>query len=300
MWNAKIDNAYLPSGFEPVGIKEYGGVIYVASYNPLTNKSQIGSFPSPERRIGNENKDLGGNLTLSVNTENADFKYITENGIKFLQNDSVLIPLTSDTSLHAGDKFTVYSSMIWGNKDKISNFGNTVKEKGITAPNKIYSPKNKLYTLQLGVLNSQNEFVDVTESLKRWDGKGTKTASDSIINTDKMSDLLAFNTGYFIANNFIPPTGGTSDDKELILERQKIAANTYSYKLVGPLYLKATINHITSFNYAIQGKKTENNKADIEVIANITYNCPDGSESTIPEENSDMYYTYELLNTEIA
>jgi hypothetical protein len=69
-----------------------------------------------------------------------------------------------------------------------------------------------------------------------------------------MSDLLAFNTGYFIANNFISPTGSTgstSDDKELILERQKIAANTYSYKLVGPLYLKATINHITSFNYAI-------------------------------------------------
>ena len=29
----------------------YGGIIYVASYNPLTNKGQIGSFPSPERNI---------------------------------------------------------------------------------------------------------------------------------------------------------------------------------------------------------------------------------------------------------
>lgn len=344
MGNAKIDNAYLPSGFEPVGIKEYGGVIYVASYNPLTNKSQIGSFPSPERRIGNENTDLGGNLTLSVNNE--DFKYTEENGINFLQNDSVLIPLTSDTSLHAGDKFTVYSSMIWDNKDIISNFENTVietKRNEISIqieeiktnnpkyeketpeaweerlnqiegykelneeytelediPNKIYSPKNKLYTLQLGVLNSQNEFVDVTESLKRWDGKGiVKSTSDSIINTDKMSDLLAFNTGYFIAKNFISPTGGTSDDKELILERQKIAANTYSYKLVGPLYLKATINHITSFNYAIQGKKTGDKSADIEVIANITYNCPDGGTFT-ETADSDIYSTYELLDTETA
>jgi len=32
-------------------MKEYGGIIYIAAYNPITNKSQIGSFPSPERKI---------------------------------------------------------------------------------------------------------------------------------------------------------------------------------------------------------------------------------------------------------
>jgi len=36
----------------------------------------------------------------------------------------------------------------------------------------------------------------------------------------------------------------TIADAQLIKERQKIAANTYSYKLVGPLYLKTTLNHI--------------------------------------------------------
>ena len=51
MGNAKVDNAYLPAGYVPVGIKEHGGIIYVASYNPITNRSQIGSFPSPERKI---------------------------------------------------------------------------------------------------------------------------------------------------------------------------------------------------------------------------------------------------------
>jgi len=49
MGNRRVDHAFLPAGYEPVGIKEYGGVIYVASYNPITNRSQIGSFPSPER-----------------------------------------------------------------------------------------------------------------------------------------------------------------------------------------------------------------------------------------------------------
>ena len=42
--NGRVETAYLPSGYVPVGIKEYGGIIYVASYNPLTNKGQIGSF----------------------------------------------------------------------------------------------------------------------------------------------------------------------------------------------------------------------------------------------------------------
>jgi hypothetical protein len=38
MGNRKIDNAFLPAGYEPVGMKEYGGVIYVAAYNPLTSR----------------------------------------------------------------------------------------------------------------------------------------------------------------------------------------------------------------------------------------------------------------------
>jgi len=47
MGNRRVDNAFLPAGFEPVGIKEYGGIIYIAAYNPITDQSQIGSFPSP-------------------------------------------------------------------------------------------------------------------------------------------------------------------------------------------------------------------------------------------------------------
>ena len=43
--------ASLTPGYVPIGCKEFGGVISVASYNPLTNKGQVGSFPSPERNI---------------------------------------------------------------------------------------------------------------------------------------------------------------------------------------------------------------------------------------------------------
>ena len=42
MGNARVETAYLPEGYMPVGTCEYGGIIYIVSYNPLENKSQIG------------------------------------------------------------------------------------------------------------------------------------------------------------------------------------------------------------------------------------------------------------------
>jgi hypothetical protein len=38
MGNAQVGTSYLSKGYVPVGMKEYGGVIYVASYNPETKK----------------------------------------------------------------------------------------------------------------------------------------------------------------------------------------------------------------------------------------------------------------------
>jgi hypothetical protein len=38
MGNVQVGTSYLPSGYVPVGMKENGGIIYVASYNPKTKK----------------------------------------------------------------------------------------------------------------------------------------------------------------------------------------------------------------------------------------------------------------------
>jgi len=48
MGNGRINRVRLDDGYIPVGIKEYGGIIYVASYNPKNGKGQIGSFPYPK------------------------------------------------------------------------------------------------------------------------------------------------------------------------------------------------------------------------------------------------------------
>lgn len=56
MGNASVDKAQLPAGYVPLGAKEHGGIIYVASYNPLTDESQIGCFPSPQRNFANSSE----------------------------------------------------------------------------------------------------------------------------------------------------------------------------------------------------------------------------------------------------
>jgi hypothetical protein len=152
MGNRRVDNAYLPAGYEPVGIKEHGGIIYIAAYNPITHRSQIGSFPSPERNMGTEYKDNGTefNLTDFISENNV---ITTNEGVKFLKSDTLLYPLTKDTSLHAGDKFTVYSGDIWswGNNGLLTNFGT---EDGNGAHKYDKTPFNSYFTLSLGVKNS--------------------------------------------------------------------------------------------------------------------------------------------------
>lgn len=105
--------------------------------------------------------------------------------VNFLKSDTVLVPLTKEETLHAGDKFVVYSEDLASIKDNITNYDNT-------SGNKVKTPKNKKYTLSLGVLNSQNEFVDITKTLCRWDGTTIKPYTNK-------SDLFIFNDAYFIA-----------------------------------------------------------------------------------------------------
>ena len=64
MGNAEVGTAALPKGYVPVGMKEYGGIIYVASYNPETKKGQLGCFPSPQQIYTSEAAQTIMNINL--------------------------------------------------------------------------------------------------------------------------------------------------------------------------------------------------------------------------------------------
>ena len=288
MGNRRVDNAYLPAGYEPVGIKEHGGIIYIAAYNPITHRSQIGSFPSPERNMGTEYEDNGTEFNFSNFVSSGN--YLTVNGIKFLKDDILLFPLTKDTSLHAGDKFTVYSDYIWNYSHLITNFGT---EDGNGVHKYTNNPFNSYFTLSLGIMNSQNEFSDITSTLERFDSAGN-------IIKNLESDNDKFNTGYFIApNNWEQINNGLTGDSAALLEnRGKIGANTYAYKLTGPLYLKAELNHIQTFSYSINMSKimTSQNQFTINLYITGTaiYNCPDSGEA----DESAYFDSFKLLRKE--
>ena len=313
MGNRRVDGAFLPAGYEPVGIKEHGGIIYIASYNPITNKCQIGSFPSPQMNYGKEDDIYS---TVDEDLFNQSFKESDFGSVQFQKNFSILSPFrkqdsTKDEVLRAGDKFCVYFSKNNNNqnlsekisyfdddenkteelKKLITNYDNITSYSGET---KLYSPKNKKYTLSLGVMNSQNQFTDFTPTLLRWD------KSNKIIefNSDT-PDYIKFNTGYFIPKSFNSnDLGETINDATFIRNRLKLPANTYIYKLAGPLYIKKDLNVISNMTFNYYGSEINTSDSNINIKYQISldifyeYNCPDYN-SWYDSSGDDKYFTYE-------
>ena len=118
MGNGRVETASLPQGYVPLGTAELGGIIYIVSYNPLIDRCQIGSFPSPERNIAKEEiKDSA--ITSPVTNENFvnDKHSVTSTLVK--------VKLLDNMKLNPGDKFIIYGNNILDNKDSISDIGST-------------------------------------------------------------------------------------------------------------------------------------------------------------------------------
>lgn len=252
MGNRKVDNAFLPAGYEPVGMKEYGGIIYVAAYNPLTGRGQLGSFPSPERKFSPsdlKSKDIDLDDFIENIGTAGNPKYI-------VKNNSIISLLTEKTVLHAGDKFNIYSS-------DIVRFLNTSQNINYILPENNYK---KLFTFKVGILNSQNEFVDITNT------------------------LLKDSNNYFIFQNDTNPTfDETKSDEELLKERNGFQnLNTYSYKIVSPLYLKVELNYIKQVQYRVYGEKNSNNTYDLEFTIIYTHENDINFNLYVPDSNLDL------------
>lgn len=220
--NGRVETAYLPSGYVPVGIKEYGGIIYVASYNPLTNKSQIGSFPSPERNISSEET---GNPGLSIKTEDFFDGNLKTTYVKldlFDENDNILRP---------GDKFGIqfYSNATWSElRNLITSFDN--------------NKTTKLLTLRLAVLDNNGNLRDITNQLKRVDENGNP--SDDGFWMQKLTDSPVSDGNL----------SGSGIDE---IRNSKNVLNIYNNKLSGKLYIIAELNTINSYELSVTGVKND-------------------------------------------
>lgn len=123
MGNGRVETAYLPEGYIPVGTCEFGDIIYIASYNPLTNRAQIGCFPSPERNISSE--EIGG-LEQSLNY--TDFQ-VVEGGQPTgeLKSTAVRKVLIDNRNTNPGDKYIIFSEQASANFEKFGELENSKK-----------------------------------------------------------------------------------------------------------------------------------------------------------------------------
>lgn len=73
----------LSEGFIPVGMREHGGVLYIASFNPSTKQSELGSIPSPLFSYAQDGEDKGDS-TLDYLCMKGDTLEVDSLGINLL------------------------------------------------------------------------------------------------------------------------------------------------------------------------------------------------------------------------
>lgn len=296
MGNARVENAKLPLGYIPIGMKEYGGIIYIACYNPLTNKGQIGCFPSPQRQ-----KTATQISEITPTFKFPDVTYIKEeNGEKWYKINSLLTKceiFPKGTIIRSGDKFSVglpIASMFGTNnidstgEHYISNYDNV--ENGL-----VKTPMNRMYTFGVATLDNNGQLRDITNQLKRY--KGGQQVQFSNID----SDLYKFNCGYWQNEMSTKDKDGLVSSELMDQTSVQSKLNTYNSKLFGRLFLYAKYNAIDSVDISIVGYKKSEITNDIKnpiysnpkqddkniikidspivlfIYANYKYNCPDGS-----------------------
>lgn len=151
MGNGRVETAYLPQGYVPLGTAELGGIMYIVSYNPITKKSQIGSFPSPERNITTD--DL---ITPDSDLSLSD---LYEGNTDFIRSKFKKLILLDDF-LHPGDKFQIASKDL-ESPINIINGKNIIsgKKEGNTNPD-LYPRYLKLNVVAIqdnGIINNLNK-----------------------------------------------------------------------------------------------------------------------------------------------
>ena len=151
MGNGRVETAYLPEGYIPLGTAQLGGIIYIVSYNPLIDKCQIGSFPSPERNVTTDKFSA-----IEREVSNADF--VNSDGD--IINTVVRLELM-DKPLSPGDKYIIYSDKISDNKETLSDYADG---------NNIIGNNPKAVTIHVISIEDDGKIVYLDDTLKWYGG----------------------------------------------------------------------------------------------------------------------------------
>lgn len=266
MGNGRVETAYLPEGYIPLGSCSYGGIIYVVSYNPLIDKCQIGSFPSPERNITSDECSK-----MNVSLKNSDFqKEETGDLTAYVKTLSLLEGIT----FSPGDQFKIYADNIPNRKSQYLSDNYTISCMGD------YLSGNHIgyLTLKPAIQSSSGTITYITD-LKKY---AIEQGSSEFYYMSKASE------------------GTFKDDvkKDLDSYRNLISSayNTIPGNLSGELVLVVQLEYISGFNVSCTAKQLQNK--DVEVSFNVTQQSSDKNIHLgyILLNNSSSGVTYNTLS----
>ena len=219
MGNGRVETAFLPEGYMPVGTCEYGGIIYIVSYNPLEDKSQIGCFPSPERNISSD--ELGISEVKLSPSEFQIFKDGEPTGD--LNNTSKYVLLRND-NLNPGDKFLIHSDPELYNEALVDL--QKSKNSGI-----YQDVPNPIIALNVVSIEDSGRIVYLNSDLRQYEvnlgqvsnkyhilGENTKSGNSGAIDIDSYRNVLS--SGY---NVFKSKTSG-----KLAILAELVTVDSYS------------------------------------------------------------------------
>lgn len=108
--NYELKNCRLKPNYIPVGLKEYGDILYIVSYNPLDNHVEIGSYPSPLMVSETEDGDTDKQLKSTIQTNIIDLGLTHENYTVLMENADAIVFDGDKFKLNPGDKYCLQSS----------------------------------------------------------------------------------------------------------------------------------------------------------------------------------------------
>lgn len=94
----------LRDGFVPVGMKEYGGILYIASYNQQTKEGELGTIPSPLINYTYKKDPYTNSLDVSISDINKDSNSLLDPKLSKYRIEPFKV---SENRFQVGDQFII-------------------------------------------------------------------------------------------------------------------------------------------------------------------------------------------------
>ena len=260
----------------PVGTCEYGGVIYIVSYNPLEDKSQIGCFPSPERNISRH--ELGEAENVQITADKFHNKTTGQ-----IINTTQYVLLKND-KLNPGDKFMVCAN----NTIYDERLENLLVHKDLAenqVPSEFEPVENPVLALNVVSIEDSGKVIYLNNDIRDYTNTNTYTDEDGVRHTNGYKYHIV---GSEAASG--PSFNQEAMDPDAYRNMLNSGYSVFKSKTSGKLAILAELIMIDSYNvtHSLVPKKTDKGEIiegafDLVIHTEVTPDVTPSNYKTVPK-----------------